>query len=73
MSKSLEMISRNVRRLREKRKWSRERLAEAAKVHLNSVERLENGKGKPSWHTIESLAEALGVNPFSLGAGPKGG
>jgi transcriptional regulator with XRE-family HTH domain len=50
-----------VRLLRNSRKWSIEHLAGEAGVHWTTVSRIENGKQKPKWDTIASLAAALGV------------
>lgn len=51
-------IGRFIRLLREMRQWSQEQLAEIAKVHVRTVQRVENGKGASSV-TRRALAVAF--------------
>jgi len=56
------LIGRNVRELRERRVYSREQLAEVSGVSAQSIKWLElGGTRRPQRHTIEKLAEVLGV------------
>lgn len=54
-------IAHNVRDLRDARGWSQERLAEAAKKHVNTVQKLEAAKAADTT-TLEAVAAALGVD-----------
>ena len=66
MEKALETICDNIKMLREKRKFSQEKLAELAKVHPQTIKRLEQKRGTPNWSTVQLIADALGVDSFQL-------
>ncbi|WP_395402943.1 helix-turn-helix domain-containing protein [Pseudoduganella sp. UC29_106] len=55
-----------VRRLREERGWSQERLAEAADMNRSYIGELERGIAMPSLQTIHKLAGALATTPSRL-------
>jgi transcriptional regulator with XRE-family HTH domain len=50
-----------VKRLRERRGWTQEQLAERVGVHRVTIARLETGALRPGVDLLESLATALGV------------
>ncbi len=55
-----------VRQLREVRRWTQERLAEAAGLTPVQLSRIENGANEPKLTTILRLARALGARPGEL-------
>ena len=56
----------NLRKEREARGLSQERLAQAADLHWTQVGRIERDAGAPSFKTIIKLARGLGVPPGKL-------
>jgi len=50
-----------VRELRDARRWTQERLAEAAGLTPVQLSRIENGANDPKLTTVLRLARALGV------------
>lgn len=54
-------VGLTVRRQRESRRWSQERLAEAADLNRSYIGELERGEAVPSLLTLAKLALALGV------------
>jgi len=58
-----------IRKLREERKISQNKLAEAIGVSGKAVSRWETGRGYPDITLIEPLAEALGVSVIELFSG----
>jgi transcriptional regulator with XRE-family HTH domain len=47
-------------------------LAERCGLHLSAVFKLEQGRRAPSWDTVQTLCEALGVSCEEFRADPKG-
>lgn len=66
-----EQISRRVREFRIKRDLTQEQLADSAGISPNFLNRIENGREKPSFETIEQLAKSLRVAMPSLMTGIK--
>lgn len=61
------MLGRNVRRLRNKRGWSQERLAaEAGEIRQALISEIETGRANPTFDTLEYVAAALGVRVYDL-------
>jgi transcriptional regulator with XRE-family HTH domain len=59
-------VGREVKRLRESRRWSQSRLAVEAKMSVSGVSMIENGHRNLSTATLAKLAEALGVEVGDL-------
>jgi XRE family transcriptional regulator, regulator of sulfur utilization len=57
----LSAFATNLRRLRERRGFSQERLGEEADVHMTHVSKIERGRCEPGVRTIYKLAGALQV------------
>jgi transcriptional regulator with XRE-family HTH domain len=58
---ALGRIGVNVKRLRERKHWTQERLAAKAKLHRVSLARIEAETLTPRLTTLARLAKALGV------------
>ena len=59
-------IGERVRRAREARGWSLEKLATRAGMHRPNLHRLEAGRHLPSLETLERVADALGLGVANL-------
>ena len=70
MASTSELTAEKIKKLREKKKWTQAKLADAARVNVNTVYRLETLSGSPSFSTLSLIADALGVSVFSLIATP---
>jgi transcriptional regulator with XRE-family HTH domain len=57
------MFGQAVRKIREQRGISQEKLADIMEMHRNTVALLERGQRNPSLETIKKLARALRVDP----------
>lgn len=55
-----------VRRLREKRGITQERLAQDAGVTTGTVSLVERGRSNPAWGTVKALANGLEVSVAEL-------
>jgi len=55
-----------IRRLREARQWSQNRLAQVAKLHPSTVSLIESGRFTPGAGQMKRLAKALGVDVAAL-------
>jgi transcriptional regulator with XRE-family HTH domain len=51
----------NVKRLRERKRWTQVQLAAKAKLHRVSVAKIESGALTPRLQTLGRIAKALGV------------
>jgi len=60
--KTKRMVRKNIKRLRQQKKLSQERLARLSDISLNTLTKLESGFTKrPSIQTIKKIADALEV------------
>lgn len=59
-------VGRNIRQLRERRKWSIAQAAQAADIPEISWRKYESGERWPRPDQWQSVADALGVQPSSL-------
>jgi DNA-binding XRE family transcriptional regulator len=66
------MMGNKLRKLREARCWSQAHLADAARVNVRTVQRIESGE-PCSFETILSLAGALGVDVSEFDPGTRRG
>ncbi len=55
-----------LRELREEKKLTQETLAQRASVTARVVREIEKGRGNPTWATLVSILEALGVSLAEL-------
>jgi transcriptional regulator with XRE-family HTH domain len=56
-------LSKNLKKLRDKKGFSQDRLAKLADVANNTVIKIEQGENKnPTLETLKKLANALGVS-----------
>jgi len=63
---ALEVFSGHLRKLREERDLSQERLSELSGLNRNYVSDVERGRRNPCLFNIVKLAEALEVSPSEL-------
>ena len=59
-------VGRNVRKFRERKRWSQEELAFEADFHRTYISGIERGIRNPTAVVIARLAEVLGVRPGRL-------
>lgn len=59
-------LGRNIKKHREKRHWSQEKLSEKADIHVSYVGQIERGMRYPSLKTLFKLADALEVKITEL-------
>jgi transcriptional regulator with XRE-family HTH domain len=57
------MFGQALKKVREQRGISQEKLADIMEMHRNTVALLERGQRNPSLETIKKLAKALRVDP----------
>lgn len=62
----LDEFSRNLRRLRQERGLTQERLAELSGLHLTDVGRIERAERDPGVRTVAKLADGLSVPTSDL-------
>lgn len=60
------IVARNIRQLRLARGLSQEELADLARLNRNYIGMIERGENAPTVDVLESLAEALEVEPIVL-------
>ncbi len=59
-------LGKRIKELRQRQKFTQEKLAELAGIEIPSLSNIENGKNYPNNETLEKLANALNVKPFEL-------
>ena len=60
-------VSENIRKLRQKRGVSQDRLSKEADLALNTIVKIETGENpNPTVETLEKIAKALGVSVREL-------
>jgi len=62
----LSILSANIIRLRDAKKWSQEALADEAGLHRTYVGSVERGERNVTISSLEALAGALGVSVIDL-------
>jgi XRE family transcriptional regulator, regulator of sulfur utilization len=60
------IIGENIRRLRQEKGWSQEKLAVRCKLSHNYIARLERGEMNPGLDSLEKLANGLGTQVRGL-------
>lgn len=60
------LVGQNIRRHRNRRGWSQEKLAEESGLHRTYVGSVERGERNIAVRNIFAVAEALGVDPREL-------
>jgi transcriptional regulator with XRE-family HTH domain len=69
MPDSLDIFAANLRRIRQERGFSQERLAHEAGLNTTHVAKIERTEREPGVRTVAKLANALGVPAAELFAG----
>jgi len=60
-------VSENIRKLRQKKGISQDRLSKEADLALNTIVKIETGENpNPTLETLEKIAKALGVSVSDL-------
>jgi transcriptional regulator with XRE-family HTH domain len=60
-------VSDNIRKLRQKKGMSQDRLSKKADLALNTIVKIETGENpNPTVETLEKIAKALGVSVADL-------
>lgn len=60
-------VSNNIRKIRQKKGISQDRLSKEADLALNTIVKIETGeKPNPTVETLEKIAKALGVSVAEL-------
>ena len=65
MKKKVVVRHEFIKKLRVKRNWTQEKLADVAGLHTRTIQRIEND-GIASAKSLNAIAEALGVRVFTL-------
>jgi len=61
------VVSKNIRRIRKKKKISQDKLSKKANLALNTIVKIETGeKSNPTVETLEKIAKALDVSVGNL-------
>ena len=60
------IVGKNTKKLRLERNWTQEELAARAEVSVSTISQIENLQKGWSSQTMESIARAFGVEPYSL-------
>ncbi|WP_447951801.1 helix-turn-helix domain-containing protein [Chryseobacterium koreense] len=62
MTQTVDIISKNIKRIREVKKLSQKEICADSGVPQGQYSRIENGKVEPSLSTLEKLAKVFGVS-----------
>lgn len=66
VQRTLTSIAANIRRIRERRALTQERLAELTELEPRTIQHLETGKANPTIGLVVTVASALGVSVATL-------
>jgi transcriptional regulator with XRE-family HTH domain len=66
VQRTLTSIAANVRRIRERRDLTQERIAELAELEPRTIQHIETGKANPTIALVVTIANALGVSTSAL-------
>jgi transcriptional regulator with XRE-family HTH domain len=66
VQRTLTSIAANIRRIRERRGLTQERLAELAHLEPRTIQHIETGKANPTIGVVVTIAVALGVRTSAL-------
>lgn len=69
----LEAFAANVRRLRQERELTQERLAELSDLHMTDIARIETLRRDPGVKVVAKIAHGLGVSTGELMEGVRHG
>jgi transcriptional regulator with XRE-family HTH domain len=72
MPDPLDIFAANLRRIRQERGLSQERLAHTADLNMTHVAKIERSEREPGVRTVSKLARTLGVSAADLFAGIDG-
>ncbi len=59
-------IGRNIKRIREKKGWTQEELAEKADVHVSYIGQIERGLRYPSLKVLFKISDVFSINVRQL-------
>lgn len=59
-------LGQNIKRLREKKGWTQEELAEKAELHISYIGQIERGLRYPSLKVLFKISDALGIKITDL-------
>ncbi|MGA7750782.1 MAG: helix-turn-helix transcriptional regulator [Gallionella sp.] len=59
-------LGNNVRRIRESKGWSQDKLSEESGLHRTYISGIERGVRNPTIEIVQEIALALGVSPSQL-------
>jgi transcriptional regulator with XRE-family HTH domain len=72
MDDPLDTFRANLKRLREDREWSQERVAFESDLNMGYVSKIERGERNPGVRTVSKLARGLAVSAGALFEGIDG-
>jgi transcriptional regulator with XRE-family HTH domain len=59
-------LGKNIKKLRERKSWTQEELAEKANLHISYIGQIERGLRHPSLKVLFKIADALEVKILEL-------
>ncbi|MBN2348102.1 MAG: helix-turn-helix domain-containing protein [Bacteroidales bacterium] len=60
------LIAKEIKKLRKRKGFSQEKLAEDTGLSLSTIQRIENGETEPRGHTLQRLAASFGILPDKI-------